>query len=363
MAPNLAVGLDKSKFEIDYFYTAAADEERKKILEHSGVNLIPVNSKGQKHYRGEWVDSDLFEKFDESRYDIIQTAVAGEREWPFYLLKKPVVHSIHLDDGVDLSDNVCHNFVLCEWMRDKWSGMGGIRELSSAAPIGCELPCATGNLREELKINPDVVVCGFHQTTDGEAFSPIPLACFAAIKNSNRCHFLILGGSGKYSEQAKALGLKNFTQLEHASSKVRVSEFLNTLDIFSHGRKDGETFGYVFVDALLHGVPCLSHRTKTSNAQQQTMGPGGIFAKNRREYRAALQRLIDDGAMREKMAAEGLKYAREKFIDTDYFRHIEDVYFNVVNRRQIFYKIHKKNWVKSRAKVFRHKLMKFFKMM
>jgi glycosyltransferase involved in cell wall biosynthesis len=70
---------------------------------------------------------------------------------------------------------------------------------------------------------------------------------------------------------------KNIHFLGEDGDNIQISKFLNTIDIFAHGRKDGETFGAVFAEAMMHGKPCLSHYSPIANAQKETMGNGGLL--------------------------------------------------------------------------------------
>ena len=329
---NLAVGLDKNKFEVDYFYTGIEDPDRLKFLQENNVNLIKLQGNGRATKYGEWIGTDLFQKFDENNYDLIQDAIAGENEWPFHLLKKPLVESVHLDYGVNFSPNVLHTILLSKWNQNKWAKMGGVKFQSSIAPLGLEMPYSDLDLREELNIPKDALVAGFHQRVDDNTFSPIPVYAYKANEAENH-YFIIMGGSKKYTELAQKLNLKNFIQLEHCANKERISKFLNTLDIFAHGRHDGETFGYVITEALIHKKPCIVHKA-VSNAQKETMGPGGLYAKTQKQYNKHLERMFKDTKLREDFSMAGFEYAKKKFIETDYIRQIEKKYEDIVKNPQ-----------------------------
>ena len=333
---ELAVALNKNKFDVDYFYTGDENTDRLHFMQQNHIKLIKIKSIGKIPGGREWINTDLFEKFDESKYDIIQNAIAGEKEWPFYLLKKPLVESVHLDYGVNFTPNVYHTFLLSEWNRKKWCKMGGIRGMSSVVPLGCELPKSSKDLRRELKIPKNAIVSGFHQRVDDNIFSEIPIYAYKANEAPNH-YFVIMGGSPKYAELAKKLKLKNFIQMEHCANKERLSMFLNTLDIFAHGRRDGETLGYVIIEALLHKKPCIVHKAP-SNAQRETIGPGGIYAETQEQYNRHLATLLNDTDLRAKLATDGFNYAKQKFIDTDYVKGIENKYIDIVEH-PIKYKV------------------------
>ena len=326
---QLAVELDKNKFDVDYFYTGDENPDRLNFMKSNGINLIKISSNDKQSPYGKWIDTDLFDKFNEEDYDIIQNAVAGEKEWPFYTFKKPVVESVHLDYGVNFSSNVYHTFLLSKWNQNKWTKMGGIRQMSSVVPLGCELPKSDKDLRKELKIPKDAIVSGFHQRVDDNIFSPIPIYAYKENEAKNH-YFIIMGGSKKYTELAKQLKLKNFIQLEHCANKERLSMFLNTLDIFAHGRRDGETLGYVIIEALLHKKPCIVHKA-TSNAQRETIGNGGFYAETQEQYNNYLKTLLNDKDLRLKLSNNGFEYAKQKYIDTNYIKSVEDKYIDIIN--------------------------------
>lgn len=331
---NLAAQIDKTKFEVDYYYTGDEDEFRYNFLKDNGVNLIKIESSGTNKLTGEWLNTNLFEKFKEKDYDIIQSAIAGDASWPFYTFKEtPVIHSIHIDKAADISDCYWHQLFLSKWLLNKNAKMGGIKELGTVVPLGANMPVSEENLRNELNIPEDKIVIGFHQRPNDGIYSDIPLKAFSKINNNN-CIFIILGGSNKYSEQAKKLGIKNFMQLEAQSNPVYVSKFLNTLDIFAHGRRDGETFGYVFQEALLHKKPCIGHYSKSANAHKDTIGCGGFFVYTVTSYVNKLKLLINNPALRKEIGQKGFLEAKQKYIDTDYVKIVENIYTDIVNNKE-----------------------------
>ena len=307
---TVAALLPKNEFAVTYFYTGDEDPFRKAWLQERGVTLVKVQAEG-KSDTGKWLNTDLFEKFDETQFDIIQTAIAGPSEWPFPLLGKPVIQKIALDMGVDLRSNVYHTFFLSKWLRRQWLLKGGSFCFSSVIPFGVPPVVAEDTLREELHIPSTAIVAGFHQRVDDDTFSPVPLEAFAKVGGDNE-YFLVMGGSPRYAAQAKALGIKNFIQLEHSGDPIRISSFLNTLDIFAQGRRDGETFGYVFAEALMHKKTCIGHSAEC-NAHKETMGPGGLWATTNEEYAKHLRTLFTSPATRAALAQAGYDYAVKRF--------------------------------------------------
>lgn len=323
----MAANLPRDKFEVDYYYCDAApysssgykhantDPERLRYMQERGVNLIKfkVGAKDDRKITFDWIDTDFWDVFDEKKYDLVQTAKAGPAEYPFYLINKPVVEYVTLEGGPDYSPNIACSIHLSNWQRAEWVKKGGDIRKTTVIPIPANPPSSSKNLREELGIPKDAVVAGFHQRADDNISSEIPLLAFSRMKNPG-WHFAIMGGGDSYKKQVREMGLENVHFVQHSGDAKRISEFLNTLDIFAHGRKDGETFGTVFAEAMMHGKPCLSHYSaKGANAQPETMGPGGLFAHNLDEYTEKLKLLYTDSEVRKELGERGKEFAEEEY--------------------------------------------------
>ena len=324
----MAANLPREQFEVDYYYCNAApyvdsnykhadtDPTRLRYMQDHGVNLIKFNvgAKDITKPTHDWVDTDFWVKFDANQYDFVQTGKAGLTEYPYHLLPIPFIECVTLDAGIDTSQNLAWSFHLSQWQRRAWIRAGGNVRKSSIVPIPVLPPATDKNLRKELNIPIDALVCGFHQRADNAIFSPIPLAAFARIFSSER-HFIMMGGGELYRKQAAELGLMNVHFLEHSGDSTQISAFLNSLDIFAHGRRDGETFGTVLAEAMIHGLPCLSHSSLVgdNNAQPETMGPSGIFAHNADEYTEMLKELFENETLRKKLSAKARTHAEQYY--------------------------------------------------
>jgi FkbM family methyltransferase len=291
---------------------APTDPHRLADMERSGVRLIKfhVGRLDVGTPTMEWRDTDFWEVFDEGSYDFVQTAKAGPAEYPFTKMQLPIVEVLGLAAGVDRSPNICFSLHPSQWQRRSWWRSGGPIERSAVVPVAASEPATTSSLRSELGIPAGAIVAGFHQRSDDAIASEIPLEAFAKVQNLDR-HFVIMGGGDLYRRQVQRLALENVHFVEPTGSTERVSAFLNTLDIFAHGRRDGETFGAVFAEAMMHGLPCLSHASYTgNNAQIETMGPGGLFAFTLDQYVRELTLLFDDGTLRERLGGFAATHAR-----------------------------------------------------
>ena len=344
----MAANLPKNQFEIDYYYCDAApyiesnyqhantDPDRIKYMQQHHINLIKFNvaAKDLTTPTHNWLDTNFWNIFDEKKYDIVQSAKAGPKEYPYYLINLPISDRIALDEGSDPSPNIAWSTHPSEWQRTEWIKKGGSFEKSSVIATPAEPPASCKNLRRILKIPTNSIVAGFHQRVDDNTFSTIPLQAFSQLNNSN-WHFVIMGGSNKYQEQASKLKLKNIHFIDHSGNSIQISKFLNSLDIFSHGRKDGETFGTVLAEAMMHGLPCLSHWSPIANAQPETMGPAGLFALNSKDYTNKLKLLFSNSSLRNKLASKAKPHAQEYYSLQNCVQQLANIYYKICNKQKI----------------------------
>ena len=175
--------------------------------------------------------------------------------------------------GVSNQENICKTVLISEFSRKKWISDGGIEAKSIVIPLVREgIPKLEDDFRKELSLK-NKFIFGFHQREADDIFSNVPLKSYQKIEQDDN-FFLLLGGSVLYQKQAEELNLKNFLRLESSSDAKILNKFLNTLDVYTHGRKYGETFGLVLTEAMSYGIPLISHRAE-SNAQEEVIGEAG----------------------------------------------------------------------------------------
>jgi hypothetical protein len=135
-------------------------------------------------------------------------------------------------------------------------------------------------------------VFGMHQRDDDNIFSSIPLEAYSQIESSNTM-FLLLGGSSKYKEQSDRLGIKNIQFFPTTPKLENIHKFLNSLNVYAHGRKDGEQCSTAIIEAMSHGLPIISH-TAPSMGQAEQISEGGFVAKSVLEYSGAMKKFINE---------------------------------------------------------------------
>ena len=303
---TIAANLDKNKFLVDFYYCDSApyigsdfvhpdnDISRMTYCYAYGVRLIKfsVKNKDVTTPTHDWIGSDFFDIFKESRYDVIQTGRAGHPEYPFTKINNtPIVDSIHLAGMAENKANVYKTVLISKDQRDKWVQAGGPRDRSVIIPNPVEIPDYTDSYIQELKLRRKFVF-GMHQRDDDGIFSNIPLEAYKKIEN-DKTHFILLGGSARYKKQAKDLGIKNITFLPTVSELEPIHKFLNTLKVYAHGRADGEQCSCAIIEALAHNLPVISH-TAPSLGHMEQIGDAGRVVSSSEVYSLVMTKMIED---------------------------------------------------------------------
>ncbi len=355
----IAANLPKDKFEVDYFYCdltktyfsdikyPETDQNRLNYLLNNNVNLIKfkVGARDLSTYSHKWLDTNFWELFKPEKYDIIQTGRSGRMEYPFNKIKNiPIVDSIHLNAGVDNQYNISRVMHICQWNADRWIKKGGDKKRVVIVSHPITMSKTNESFRQELGVTKKFIY-GFHQRNDDNIFSPIPLNAFKKISNDTN-HFILLGGGEKYKQQAKELGIINITFLTHNSDPNYIYKFLNTLDVYAHGRKDGEVNSTAMAEAMFYGLPIISHWSEINNGHIECIGEAGLVVKTVDEYVNEMKKLATD---KEYLLMRQIK-AKERFLEkyelSGQMKNIENIYLDVIKNpfpnkiRRFFYQFH-----------------------
>ena len=325
---TIAILLDKSKYEIDYFFTNAApflyngfvhpdnSDERKAIMEQANINLVPIHVD---HKIGnvepyEWAGTDLWSYFDESKYDAVVTGRCGYPEYPFNLINKvDIIDTIHSFTGSGHKSNTVKAILLCKWAADRWGTSGGDLKKAVVIPTVVRVPenMPTDNLRSDLGIPAEAFVYGFHQGARRDMFNSTSLDAFNKIQSKNN-YFIIMGGDPAYRSYVYEKNIQNVIFINSCARVNDIHRFLNTLNVFAHSRADGEVCSASIIEALCHGLPVLSHPAINMGHVEQ-IGDCGIVTDSTEEYAAELLALEQSKTYYEEKSGIALQQYKAKY--------------------------------------------------
>ena len=117
----------------------------------------------------------------------------------------------------------------------------------------------------------DVVVFGRVGRPSAHIYDPIALEAYARIESA-RTRYLALAPPPNMLDHAKWLGLTTFLPLRPTVSEQELSRYYSLIDVLAHARRDGETCGMNIQEAMMHGLPVITHLSDTHNAHTEILG-------------------------------------------------------------------------------------------
>lgn len=223
-----------------------------------------------------------------------------------------LVPTVHYLGGCYVPREAVSVWHVSRWSADQWFERGGrhsdIRVVSHPLDALPRVDSLSAKVALGLE---DYFVFGFHQRDEDGIFSEIPLSAYAKVE-SEQTAFLLVGGSQKYRLQAQSLGLKKFVQLDAVSDRAVLGRYLSAVDVYCHGRKDGEVNSVAIAEAMGLGLPIISHDIGTSHlGHLEQLAKVGFVAGTEEEYSAKMTELMADYSSRKKYAElSGMAFAQ-----------------------------------------------------
>lgn len=363
---RLLCNLDKSKFDITYFWCVPKqdtgstfvwpelDYNNISLLESSGVKVVEFHANGRdvrkKHHP--WIDTNFFDLFHESDYDLVFASRAGYPEYPFTRIAKPIIEW-NVFGCVDNSSNLVYSVHSSDWTYGNWKSQAPACHGEVVYP-SVPMPALCISLRADLAIPDDEIVFGFHQRVDDHIYGEQALRAYALAlpRFQVKTRFLILGGSGHYKSLAAALDVPVIF-LPVTKDYEGVSKFLNTLNIFAHSGGAGETLAITIQEAMIHGKAIITMDIPGKpNGQIGTMRGKGFVANNVEHYSELMLNLAHDVALRTTAATEAVVIAERLYSNQAVAHAFEKIFtekYNEFKRKpiKISKSIYLNDWLES----------------
>lgn len=147
---------------------------------------------------------------------------------------------------------------------------------------------------------------GYKGGMDGRKNAQLLVDVFRKIAKERNDVELHMAGAGRNLERFKSMNIPNAKFYGYIPIEQE-NDFLNSLDIYVYPTL-GEGLGLGPLEAMACGVPVL---TSNATSMPEIVGDAGLMAEPTPEaFQKELTRLIDDAALRKKLASAGLKRAK-----------------------------------------------------
>lgn len=252
----------------------------------------------------------------------------------------PIVFTINgfgFEDRTPHQKRVTRILFPSRWIKDcqaQWS-KGDPRCGMLYCPI--ENPRSDEDLRGQLDIAPDTFVIGRVGRNADDIHDGISLRAYKRIECAKTL-FLVLAAPEIMKKEAQDLGIRNIRYLEPRVDDVFLSRFYNTIDVLGHARSDGETFGCVIAEAMIHGKPVVTHRSHLRNAQAELVDERSGFVVEQHDwesYAGHLRMLMENKNLCLEMGRTARKRALENFEAGLVTKKLSDQYLEEIKKRGI----------------------------
>lgn len=166
----------------------------------------------------------------------------------------------------------------------------------------------------------EAVVLGCVARPDPLKWPPLLFDSFKAVAAVHpHVYFMVAGLAEAARRSVEALPpdvRRRFIELPFIQDDAALRTFYSAADVFLHASPIGESFGLVFVEALLSGTPVVTHSTPAKhNSQLEVVGHlrGGLIANDEEGMISALHQLIRDAPLRQRLAQQGSDYVRAHY--------------------------------------------------
>lgn len=265
------------RFNVFFAYAPKDGENRKSYFESTSVKLLPFSySRKQGHEPFKLLDMQpaILEIINSNHIDCVCLPVYCHYQFPVNVLPASMPLILTSPFGHYCSNgNVQKVFV---------SGRENLERLKSRGIKNAELvydPLEDFDSRFLEKSNKiSTVVFGRVGRADDNIFDAVSIRAFARLerKYGDAVKYLVLTPPPKMVQTVNELGVKNFVIADDKDADY-LGNFYQQTDVLAHARKDGETFGKAIAEAMLAGLPIITHRSHYHNEHLNFINPD--FAK------------------------------------------------------------------------------------
>lgn len=323
------------RFNVSVMYSPAVEhnrlQESKKILEK--CNFVQFERSLQKTGAGDgWrpLSSNIESIVKDNNIHIFHFARSGYYEWPFTSRIAPVHIETNIFGYDDASPYLDGSIFIGKCL--------GISESSRSILLPNPIPPPSKDyedlqsLRQELGISKDAIVFG--RVGRPANFTPISLLAYEAFKRNyaGNSKYLIMGGCEDTKRCVDQLGLKDdVIFVDCTNDDEYIEKFHKTIDVFAHYRSDGEICSTALAQAMMCGIPAITH-VAGRNGQIEWLGDGGFYARDPSDYFKAMMVMSDENH-RLDIAKKAKKFAASNFDQKTIVNKVIEFYLNIARSK------------------------------
>ncbi len=339
----------RGEFEVAVAFEEGGDHTRLqefvKGAKVCGGSLHRINSYSEKEPNGQALQHVI----DGFRPDIFHVYRSGYPEFPGPGLHISIPHFIETNvfGHYDANMFIDRSLFMSEWLMQN--------TLRHLAPISrgimprrfdfvnnpVEQPYTSDRLPIRESWGDKVIVLGRVGRPDNGIYNAISIEAARMLREQNYdIRFIVVAPPGNMIDDLARYEIP-FYVVEPTVNPLVLSQAYNSMDIYAHARADGETFGVNIAEAMIHGLPVVTHIATPSvpgmgvfQAQATLVehGKTGFVVRNNAvDYVQMLKVLIENQPLRQSMGDAGREKAMREFEVSVCVNKLENIYKQVVN--------------------------------
>lgn len=154
------------------------------------------------------------------------------------------------------------------------------------------------HLLSTFKLPHNAVILGRVGRADN--FDPISLRAFKEVEDAYpEAYYIVVNPCQGWHDTVCQLGIKNVRFSGPIVNDSELSRFYMGLDIYAHARSDGECCPCNIQEAMMHGIPVVSHESMLFNGQSEILAESGFVVPigHHLAYRDVLMQLVENPEM------------------------------------------------------------------
>ncbi len=160
-------------------------------------------------------------------------------------------------------------------------------------------------------------------------FDPISLKAFAALEREHdNIYYVVVNPCDGWRNEVKRLHINRVIFLDPIINDEMLSMFYQDIKIYAHARSDGECCPCNIQEAMMHGLPVVSHRSNLYNGQSEIIGDAGFVVpiNDWESYYKVLKALVEDAGLRNEFGQKAEKRAKSLFEASNIVEQLKGIY-------------------------------------
>lgn len=333
-------------FEVHVAYEATGQHTRKEEFKKGALacngTLWCVDSYSNNVQANGW---SLQSVIDQIYPDILHVYRSGYHEFPSpgHHINVPHFVETNVFGFYDNNPKISKSLFMSKWLMNNTVKQMGVKpDRFDFVNNPVEMPCTDAELEIAQRWKADgAIVVGRCGRPDNGIYNAVSVDAVRLLRmQGHDIRFLVVAPPSNMVDDLARHDIP-FYVIESTTSPLVLSTFYNSVDIYTHARADGESFGVNIAEAMIHGKPVITHIAVPSVPgmgvfQSQTelvdTGKTGFVVNNTPgEYAEALKTLIDDESMRRTMGEFGKRKAESEYEVSVCMHKLETIYREIMS--------------------------------